>query len=172
MSLKKEALQIVKKLDLLNTLGKLGEARLVGSVPLGLIVKFDIDIHVYVGKKNLVKTASTIMASLFDSRGIHEIRISDYRSRKSLKIGIDNFSGKAGGWSIDIWLTNDKKTTGFEQVNKMLSKLDLDKRQNILRIKRYYDKRGLLKNSLSLKIYEAVIYKNVKSVKGFKKIYG
>jgi hypothetical protein len=45
---KQEAEQIIKDIGILRILDSLGEAQVVGSVALDLIVKRDIDIHVVV----------------------------------------------------------------------------------------------------------------------------
>lgn len=168
--LKQEALSIIKELDLLKLLEQHGETKLVGSVALDLVVKLDIDVHVYIGEKDLLKTTNAVYQELLNHPKIDDIRISDYRTRNGIKIGIDKFTGHSGDWSVDIWLTTDKSTTGFETLEKMLSQITDENRKNILTIKRYYHDKKMLREGFSLKIYQAVLDQNVKTVTEFKKL--
>ena len=98
--LKREAENIIEDLNLLETLGELGEARIVGSVVLNLIVKLDIDVHVVVTKTDLLKAVNEVYSRLLERPEIDEVRISDYRP-DGVKLGIDCYRGESGDWSID-----------------------------------------------------------------------
>lgn len=88
-ALQAEAMEIVSQLSLLDCLKGLGEARVVGSVALGLIVKKDIDIHVVVEKGRVVESSDAVYHTLLASPKVREIRITDYRRDKSaLKNGL------------------------------------------------------------------------------------
>jgi catabolite regulation protein CreA len=58
--LKREAERIIEELDLLRLLSAYGEARIVGSVALDLIVKLDIDIHLLVDDPDVLEVANGI----------------------------------------------------------------------------------------------------------------
>ena len=83
-----EAYAIITELSLLELLRRFGDARLVGSVPLDLIVKLDIDIHVLVSIRDLLNTVDSIYHRLFEKEQIREVRISDYRP-EGVKIHIN-----------------------------------------------------------------------------------
>jgi hypothetical protein len=92
-SLKVEAEKIISELNFSSILKKFGEARLVGSVELDLIVKLDIDFHILLKKKSDLDTnAFKIAKELLDINLISEIRVSDFRDEDSFKITVDNFS--------------------------------------------------------------------------------
>ena len=76
--LKKEALDVMEKLRLVEILEKYGDTRLVGSVVLELIVKLDIDIHVLLSHGNLMDITNKITSKLLSIEGIREVRITDY----------------------------------------------------------------------------------------------
>jgi hypothetical protein len=58
--LKREAERIIEELDLLRLLSTYGEARIVGSVALDLIVKLDIDIHLLFDDPDVLEAANGI----------------------------------------------------------------------------------------------------------------
>ena len=62
-SLKLEAEDIIQQLTLFEILGQYGEARLVGSCALDLIVKLDIDIHLVVGTTDLLSVVDRKLRS-------------------------------------------------------------------------------------------------------------
>jgi hypothetical protein len=103
--LAQEAQGILQELSLLELLRRYGDPRLVGSVPLDLIVKLDIDIHVLVNRHDLLNIVDSIYHQLLEDELIHEVRITDYRP-EGVKIGIDRYPAPSGDWSIDIWVTN------------------------------------------------------------------
>ena len=164
--LKREAENIIEDLNLLETLGELGEARIVGSVVLNLIVKLDIDVHVVVTKTDLLKAVNEVYSRLLERPEIDEVRISDYRP-DGVKLGIDRYRGESGDWSIDMWFTEMRETAGFEMTERLLGELNAEHRETIMELKRYYHGRGLLRDGLSSKIYSAVI-EGVRSVEEFK----
>ncbi|MFX0108651.1 MAG: hypothetical protein ACFE7R_10225, partial [Candidatus Hodarchaeota archaeon] len=165
--LRKEALDIVSHLDIMDLLKGYGHAEIVGSVALDLIVKRDIDIHSVILVHDLMRVAQHLVSVLIDIKGVREVRVTDHREKNAIKLAIDEFPGESGPWSIDIWLTTDEKTAGFSLIDSLSEKLDTEKRESILKIKRHYHIRGLLQNGLSDLIYTAVAEDGIKDVRQF-----
>ena len=167
--LKIEAKGIIQELRLLDLLSQHGEVRVVGSVALDLIVKLDIDIHVLIPEKTgLLNAVDPIYHQLLDCQQVREVRITDYRKQNAIKIGIDVYSGASGDWSIDIWITDKVEETAFEYVENLKRAIRPVHRDAILCIKGYYDRRGQIRDGISVLIYEAVIDNDVRTVEEFK----
>lgn len=162
-----EAEQVIDDLDIMGLLNAYGHARIVGSVALDLIVKRDIDIHVLVLLRDTMDMAQHLMSVLLKVDGVNEVTVKDHRERASLKVGIDEFMGESGPWSIDIWLTTDVSTTGFGLVDELEESLGEDMREVVLSIKRHYHIRDLLQNGLSSLIYRAVTEGRVQNANEF-----
>ena len=159
--LKLEAEKIIQELNLLGLLIPHGEARVVGSVALDLIVKRDIDVHVVVESADLLDVVNRISSHLLNHEKVREIRISDYRHKGSMKVAVDAYPGASGNWSVDIWLTTRPETTGFKLVDYLEKVLNPEQREAILRIKDHYYQRGQLRDSMSTLIYKAVVNKDI-----------
>jgi hypothetical protein len=143
----------------------------VGSVALDLVVKPDIDIHLALDKNDLLAVTKEIAGALINLEEIKEIRIADYREKNSFFIGIDRYPGKTTTWSIDIWITSDKITTGFEETERVKAHLNEEKRKKILEFKQYYHARGELRNGLSSVIYRAVVDEGISNLIDFQNKY-
>jgi len=169
MSLREEALGIVSELGLLGTLGRHGRAELVGSVALDLIVKLDIDIHLLVEGRDLYSVVNQIYPELLRHPKLDEVRITDYKDG-SVKIGVDKYTSASGAWSIDLYITNRPEMTAFSYVYELRDRLDEDARGAIMDIKKHYHQRGLLRDGLSHRIYEAVIRRGARTVTDFQKL--
>jgi hypothetical protein len=167
--LRDEAFEIIEAFGFLEMLGKYGDARLVGSVALDLVVKPDIDFHLVLDKFDVVDAAESIKGSLITDERIREIRVSEYLERDSLKIGIDNLPGRSVECSIDIWITSDASTTGFEDTERIRSLLDEEIRNKILELKRFYFGKGQLHDGMSSIIYRAILYDGVSNLDEFQK---
>jgi hypothetical protein len=167
--LRDEALEIIEEYDLFEILGRYGDARLVGSVALDLVVKPDIDIHLYIDKSDVVQTAEAVKDALIANQICTEIRVSEYLEKNSLKLGIDSLPGRSTDWSIDIWVTSDFNTTGFEETERINRLLNDKTREKILELKQYYFKKGQLRDGLSLLIYKSVLEMGVSGLDEFLK---
>ncbi|MGY5874776.1 MAG: hypothetical protein RTU30_03425 [Candidatus Thorarchaeota archaeon] len=170
-SLKREAEQIIEDLDIMDYLNSYGEARVVGSVALDLIVKKDIDIHVLLKLKKPLAFAMELSPILLDRNEIREVRVTDYSERSSIKVTIDDYPGLTGSWSIDFWLTSDPATTGFESTDQLNQTLTEEQRQIILELKWHYHLQGLLRDGMSSRIYESVVNSDVKTIEEFERIH-
>ena len=167
--LRKEAYKIIEEIGFVALLEPFGQARVVGSVALDLVVKPDIDIHLVLKEIDPINAMKSIAGLLIADERINEIRISDYLTIDSLKIGIDKLAGVSTDWSIDIWITSDNSTAGFEDIDHIKDRLSPDVRELILEIKRFYYQEGLLQDGMSTMIYKAVIDDQVASLNEFQK---
>jgi hypothetical protein len=165
--LKAEAESIIRDLHLLELLRPHGEARIVGSVALDLVIKPDIDIHLLTETADLMSVADAVYHSLLAKAEVKYVRLSDYRHRGGLKVGIDSYPGRLADWSIDLWVTNDHETTGFALVDRLMRRLPEERRRAILEIKHALHAEGRLKDGMSARIYAAVVDRGVRSVTGF-----
>jgi len=166
-NLKAEAESIVRDLHLLEMLRIHGDVRIVGSVALDLVVKPDIDIHVVTETEDLLSVADAVYHSLLAQAGVKHVRISDYRERGGMKVGVDSHPGRLAKWSIDLWLTNDRETTGFILVDRLARQLTGEHREAILAIKQALYAEGKLQDGLSTHTYAAVVEHGVRSVVEF-----
>jgi hypothetical protein len=87
-ALKQEALFIVEELGLSAFLNRFGDSELVGSVPLDLIVKLDIDFHLLIKEEDLFSVVDQITHYLLDHQKVKEVRITDWREEGGIKIGV------------------------------------------------------------------------------------
>jgi hypothetical protein len=85
-----------------------------------------------------------------------------------VKIAIDAYPGPTGPWDIDIWISDDLNSMGFEKTKILKEKLTEEQRSAILKLKEYYHNLGVLRNGLSSRIYDAVFYHDVKTIQDFK----
>ena len=167
-NLRDEAFEVIRELNLLDILKKHGVTKLVGSVALDLIVKPDIDFHLLIKDPDLLGKVNKVYRILLEHPKISEIRISDYRPG-GVKIGIDQYRGEFRNWDIDIWISDKLESIAFEQTKTILSKLTAQNRETIINIKQHYYRLGQLRDGLSLKIYNAVLSYDVKSIDGFER---
>ncbi len=166
LELKKEAESIISNLGLLDFLNYNNDARIVGSVAHELIVKRDIDVHVLTEMKIDLVTKEVI--SFIINKQVKNFRYLDYRNnQEAIRVTIDDFRGFTGQWQIDIWITDNYKTTGFQMVEYLKEKLTNEKREIILSLKRYYNDLNLLHNGLSTQIYNGVIDNQVRTKNDF-----
>lgn len=169
--LREEGQEISEGFRFLDLLGRYGEVRLVGSLALDLVVKPDIDFHLLVDQNQVLEVTKSILAELIADKRISEVRISDYLEKESLKIGIDKLPGRSADWSVDIWVTSDPGTTGFEELEKIRTLLTDGKRETILEIKRHYYHKGQLRAGLSSLIYTAVLKESITNLTEFKEYF-
>jgi hypothetical protein len=166
--LKAEAESLIRDLSLLEVLRLHGDARVVGSVALDLVVKPDIDVHLLTNSDDLIGVVGSVVQSLLAQGTVKHVRISDYRDRGGLKVGIDAYPGVLACWSIDIWVTNRPETTGFALVDRLCHQLTGEQRHAILDIKRAFHAEGALQDGMSTRIYAAVVDHGVRSAAEFK----
>jgi len=164
---KREAEEIIEVLGIMPILQKIGKARLVGSVALDVIVKRDIDIHIVV--EDLYLAIDKIYRQLLNCEQVKEVKIKNFGLELGVLVGIDRFSTTQGVWSIDFWVTTNEQTTGFANADRLLLDMTQEHKDIIIKIKNdYCDKYGGTSGGISPKIYEAVVYNNVKNTEEFR----
>ena len=168
-NLKIEAERIVDNLGLITMLSKYGHTEIVGSVALDLIVKKDIDIHVFLESGDFLKIVNEVSNELIEKPEIDEVRISDWREIRSMKISVDDFKSDSGLWDIEIWLTKSKDSCGFDFLDKLRRELTKPKRKIIMDLKQHFYDKGLLKDSMSRQIYLAVVDHGITTLDEFYK---
>lgn len=158
---------ILDDLRLMPVLSNYGRAELVGSVALGLIVKLDIDIHLLLGHSELFSVVNALVEYLLNQPKVREVRITDWRVQGGIKIGVDAYPASSGNWSVDIWVTDKPETTAFDFVQEVQEKLTPQASAVILDLKQAYHQQGLLRDGISLKIYQAVLDGAVSTLEEF-----
>ena len=96
--------------------------------------------------------------------GVHEVRLTDHRSHHSIRLGVDEYPGATGSWSLDTWITTDPAATAFSQVPDLLNRLTPEMRRTILRLKRELNATGRLRDGMSARIYHAVMEHGVVTI--------
>lgn len=169
LTLREEAESIIRELALLDMLRRFGQARLVGSVGLNLIVKRDIDLHLLTDD-DLFTVADRLYRELLAREDIVKVMICDYRPN-GLKIGVDAYLGPTGPWDIELFITNALDYTGFAFVDRLNRELTPEHRQAIMQIKEHFYRRGQLFGGLSKAIYLAVLDGGVRTVEEFERYH-
>ena len=168
---KKVAERIIDDLGILKILEPFGDARVVGSIALDVIVKPDIDIHVVVDG-DIFEVINAVYKHFINNENIREVKIKDFRDRGGMLVGVDRFIVDDVVWSTDIWVTNDMETTGFADIEKLQKDMTQEHREIIVKIKEeYYANRGGTSGGISPKIYKSVVYDGVRSVEEFSQRY-
>ena len=163
-SLQNEAINIESELGIINFLSNFGRAEIVGSVANDLIVNKDIDIHLLTNN-NVDDVAQKFIGFLEYIKEIRSIKIEDYKlEKKSVCVVIDNYNN----WNIEVWITTDINYTGFKMKEELKKRLDDDKRDTIISLKKYYNEKDLLHGEMSSNIYRAVLYNNINNIDEFK----
>ncbi|MBM4042234.1 MAG: hypothetical protein FJ290_27390 [Planctomycetes bacterium] len=170
----------MRGLGVMKLAREVGRAWVVGSVPLKLIVKPDIDVHVLVprGERRAVldapevSTALAIARRLMD-RGVHKLELLRFYFRDAVKLGFDCRSPRRDAcatprtWHIDVWVTSDPEHTGVARTRWVRRRLTPGVRAAILKLKRYYARRDMCKFGMSGELYRAVITAGVRTPRQF-----
>jgi len=158
----KEALSIVEHLNILPKLRSYGQAEIVGSVVLDLVVKRDIDIHLLLSQESLLSVVQEVVGFLLQKSDVQEVRVTKYYG-DSINVTLDSYKGSSGDWSVDIWLTTNIDRTGFEKTEKLKKELTEKQREIIMQLKESMYKQGRLRDGMSSLIYDAVIKSGVET---------
>ncbi len=145
----KEAIALLKELDLKNKITEFGEIFISGSVKHHMVIKPDIDLIIITKK-----TGDTlkILDNYFDSdKNMVRKWVENRKSLGGKSIHI--FYKDKIIWKLDILIVNKKIKDKYEKLNKA----SLEKRMRILKLKYHFYKKKLKLPSLSTHIYDAVI---------------
>jgi hypothetical protein len=151
-----------------------GEAHIIGSYALHLMVWRDLDIHLVpprLGKPEFFELGGRI-AQLLEPHKMHyrdETAVATEGLPRGLYWGIYLGDERKGAWKIDIWATD---ATGFEPVRafgeRISARLDETNRSAILQIKSaLWDHPQYRREFSSSDIYSAVLDHGVVDVDGF-----
>ncbi len=191
-ALHQEAMGLLRRLGVMKLAREVGRAWVVGSVPLKLIVKPDIDVHVLVPRGPLggtglrpvagrtqagrlchqareaspeVSAAFAIARQLME-RGVAKLDILRFYFRDAVKVGFDTRVG-ARPWHIDVWVTSDPENLGVAPTRWVRRRLTPALREAILKLKRYYAARDMCRFGMSHELYRAVIKAGVRTPRQF-----
>ncbi|MFC1805841.1 hypothetical protein ACFL09_02545 [Planctomycetota bacterium] len=152
---------------------EVGRAWLVGSVPLKLIVKPDIDVHVLVGENDTpiaempeMDAALTIARGLMGRCGVRKLDVLRFLFRRAVKVGFDQRVGERT-WHVDVWVTSDPEHLGIGPTRWVRRRLTPRLRRAILKLKRYYAERDMCRFGMSHELYRAVIEHGVRTPRQF-----
>jgi len=164
---------LLRRLGLMRMVREVGRAWLVGSVPLKLIVKPDIDVHVLVSADDTplaeapeVDAALTIARGLMERCGVRKLEVLRFLFRRAVKVGFDQRVGERT-WHIDVWVTSDRENLGTGPTRWVRRRLTPALRRAILRLKRYYAERDMCRFGMSAELYRAVIEHGVRTPRQF-----
>jgi len=172
--LHREAMRLLRGLRLMKMVREVGQAWVVGSVPLKLIVKPDIDVHVLVPDEKPhtvlegpeVGAALTVARGLMERCGVRRFEVLRFLFRDAVKIGFDSQTAKRT-WHVDVWLTTDPENLGVSPTRWVRRRLTPELRRRILKLKRYYAKRDMCRFGMSNELYRAVIQHGVHTPRQF-----
>ena len=160
-----QAHRILRRLRLLERWGEIGSVQLVGSVPLGVVVRPDIDVEIYVDEL-VPRPGFAALVPLADLPGVRRIRYTDARPPEpmrglywKLEIIEDDES-----WTIDNWMfTHDRHRVGTESTHAVASAIASRSgaRATILRIKQ--DSVAAEQRVFGRWLYEAVLTAQVET---------
>lgn len=158
-----EAKKIIKDLDLVKTLTQYGDARVVGSVALEMVVKHGIDLHVLVESEALEDAAEKISKTLKQKSGLDQIDTYYDRIKNGVKLTIKDYPGESGNWIIEIWLFDWIGNTQFAFTELLQRTLTPEQRETIMKIKEDFYYQGFLKDEFRTLIYRAVLEDGVRN---------
>jgi len=168
-----EARGLLRRLGLMKIVREVGQAWLVGSVPLKLIVKPDIDVHVLVGEGDTpiaempeVDAALAIARGLMERCGVRKLDILRFLFRRAVKVGFDQRVGERT-WHVDVWVTSDPENLGTGPTRWVRRRLTPALRRAILKLKRYYAERDMCRFGMSAELYRAAIEHGVRTPRQF-----
>lgn len=164
-----EAAELLVELDLM---GRLGDATVIGSAALGLMVWRDLDIHVIVSALDPAHAFDALRPLLMDPRVtqvryLNEATLADDRARLYFAVNLQTAGG--ADWKLDIgfWpAVRGPKEAAFAA--SMLARLTPESRLAILWIKDIWHRTPEYRTSVtSMDIYSAVLDHGVRTPIGF-----
>lgn len=174
----------MRSLNIFKKLNVVGEANLIGSMALDLMVYRDIDIEVLVPKldKKLISGIIRKIALEFQRRIDFSLMDNTVDTKEKFPKGIylgikyhpgldwvSDFSNNEETWKIDIWFVDSQNARSLKTTEEIKSKLNAKYKRIILEIKSHlYKSPGYRKDFGAIDIYRAVIEKGVRDLESFK----
>lgn len=184
--LQNEAEEVLKELQLIEDLNRVGRAELVGSAALGLMTWRDIDIEVsadldlpgFLGiVSKLIENPRIIDLTLQDTRESTNENMADgwYIGARYALTEADKWDlikkYKQEAWKIDIWIIGSgHPKLGIENTKKIGDKLTKENRLHILEIKNKLATHPWYRKKIySVDLYQAILEDGVIDLEGFVK---
>lgn len=161
-----EASVLLNELNLLPFLRQFGDARVVGSVALDVVVTRDIDVHMQV-PPSLMTTMPTRVEEYLREQFVFDILIEERRKLGGINVRVEDHMGPSGSWNIDIWLTDRFELTDFsllERLRRELLPVHYTIVQDIIRALQW---RGELNSRIVNKVFLAVLEHGVHNIDEF-----
>lgn len=178
--LQKEAYKVLEHLQLISTLKKYGEPKIIGSLDLGLMTWKDIDIEVVtqkLDKESLGEIAQYLISKMgtrIDLGIIDNTRKGNNGLPDGFYLGIKFYSKyeyhkEKEFWKIDLWFVEKQNAQGRIKTEQIKEKLTPEKTAIILEIKNEVAQNPKYRKEIfSMDIYNAVLGEQVKDLEGFK----
>ncbi len=172
---KSQADEILKKTKIVELFSTYGEVKMVGSYPLDVMLREDLDIYVLVKEHSYAKVVE-IITSLLSLNYFQQICFAnwlDHSREKGLKGYYLEPKVNIGGnrWKLDIWfMTEDQYKFHTEKFLELLKNNEnADKlRLKILELKNHYREGDKYQGNINGKlIYKAVLEHGVRTVEQF-----
>lgn len=174
--MRRDALELINKWNLLEHLSKYGDAYTVGSVALDLMTWRDIDLEVICNKEPTRKNAFEVAELLFLENNFRRVTPIDYRNGdgiakpKGLYIGGEYINKDKNKWKVDVWLLTPDSANAKKKTQEIKGKLTPEYKKRILNLKsQLHNHPKYRKQILSVDIYDAVLNRGVASLEDFKK---
>ncbi|MFA4954246.1 MAG: hypothetical protein WC641_02965 [Patescibacteria group bacterium] len=176
--LQKEASEILDKLGLLDFLSKFGNAKIIGSVALGLMTWRDIDMDLAVDELKEDDYFRTVQY-LFNKPEVKKLLLADNRIRteqiiaqgipESMYLGIFVRGEGESEWKIDLRFVKDSLVRAEKYIDGIKSRLNDENREIILNIKNTIctHPKYINKEIFGVDIYNSVLDGGVKNLADF-----
>lgn len=164
-SLQVKAEELVQNFKFLEIFSQFGEAYLVGNVALKTTVKPDIDFVIYVDRKKWEDVLGNIK-NIFENHGLTDFHERLLKESDKYLLSYD-YHLDGIKWTIDITLSDkrgDYLCDSYAFYKDFSDKFTPERILVIKKIKEYFWKRDMLRNSMSYYIYRAVIDHDAKNV--------
>lgn len=178
--LQKEAFSVLDKLHLLDFLSKFGNAKIIGSMALGLMTWRDIDIDVAMDELKENEYFQTVHY-LFGNSEVKRLTLADNRTLtenlksrgipESIYLGVFTKAEENDEWKIDIRFFEGSLMAAEKYIEEVKSKLNERNREIILEIKNAVCLHLKYKNKevRGWHVYNAVLGERVKNIDEFRK---
>ncbi|HLC38529.1 MAG TPA: hypothetical protein VJJ80_00135 [Patescibacteria group bacterium] len=174
---KADADKILKESDLINFLSKYGKVKPVGAYHFDIMMRGDIDFHIFMEKVDKEKVIDALNKLI--GQGYFQAYMFDdfVKYSRLIKNSNDQFpygyylglivipKGYDKRWKIDIWFIEKDSLSGKKYYQLLKNNLNEENKKLILELKDYK-----IKNKLdfpSTIIYDAVLVKGIKNINGF-----
>lgn len=175
-NIQKDALAVIKNIELEKISSEIGQLNLVGSAVYNLMTWGDIDFDLITRGTPTDADYWKLAKSIFEIKGVRKLTLVDNRNSietdrpKSMYIGVSYEDPKKKIWKLDIRLLSQEATITDEVARLINQKLTEETRIYILEIKsQVHNNPKYHKGFSSVDIYNAVLIHGVKTLDEFEK---